>query len=141
MTTTGYADHSDFALIPALKRLVPREIDAFFEFDHAAFRTDGAIPLKIRELIAVAIALTTQCEYCIDVHTARAISAGASREELAEAAVVAAAVRAGGALAHALLSLKLADRAPLERSSAGADPSLRLDVDGLDDRPPASSTL
>jgi AhpD family alkylhydroperoxidase len=109
MSTTGYADGSDFALIPALKQLAPREIDAFFQFDHAAFRADGAIPPKIRELIAVAVALTTQCEYCIDVHTSRAI--GASREELAEAAVVAAAVRAGGALAHALLALKLADRA------------------------------
>jgi AhpD family alkylhydroperoxidase len=108
---TGYADSSDFALIPALKQLAPREIDAFFQFDHAAFLADGVIPLKVRELIAVAVALTTQCEYCIDVHTTRAISAGASREELAEAAVVAAAVRAGGALAHALLSLKLADRA------------------------------
>jgi AhpD family alkylhydroperoxidase len=101
-------------LIPALKQLAPREIDAFFQFDHAAFRADGAIPPKVRELIAVAVALTaltTQCEYCIDVHTGRALGAGASREELAEAAVVAAAVRAGGALAHALLSLKLADRA------------------------------
>jgi AhpD family alkylhydroperoxidase len=111
MPTTGYADASDFALIPRIKQLAPREIDAFFQFDHAAFRADGAIPLKIRELIAVAVALTTQCEYCIDVHTGRALAAGASREELAEAAAVAAAVRAGGAMAHALLSLKLADRA------------------------------
>jgi AhpD family alkylhydroperoxidase len=111
MPATHYADGSDFALIPALKQLAPREIDAFFAFDHAAFRADGVIPPKIRELIAVAVALTTQCEYCIDVHTGRALGAGASREELAEAAVVAAAVRAGGTLAHALLSLKLADRA------------------------------
>ena len=111
MPATTYADATDLALIPALKRLAPREIDAFFQFDHAAFRDDGVIPLKVRELIAVAVALTTQCEYCIDVHTGRAIGAGASRAELAEAAVVAAAVRAGGALAHALLSLKLADTA------------------------------
>jgi alkylhydroperoxidase/carboxymuconolactone decarboxylase family protein YurZ len=59
VTTTGYAERSDFALIPALKQLAPREIDAFFQFDHAAFRADGAIPPKIRELIAVAVALTT----------------------------------------------------------------------------------
>jgi AhpD family alkylhydroperoxidase len=110
MTTTGYAERSDFALIPALQQLAPREIDAFFQFDHAAFRADGALPLKVRELIAVAVALTTQCEYCIDVHTGRALGAGASREELAEAAAVAAAVRAGGTLAHALLALKLAER-------------------------------
>jgi AhpD family alkylhydroperoxidase len=111
MPMTSYADAADFELIPALKQLAPRETDAFFQFDHAAFRADGAIPLKTRELIAVAVALTTQCAYCIDVHTGRALGAGASREELAEAAAVAAAVRAGGALAHALLSLKLANRA------------------------------
>src|SRR5438477_12904421 len=98
MPTTGYADGSDLALIPALKQLAPSEMDGFFQFDHAAFRAGGAIPLKIRELIAVAVALTTQCEYCIDVHTGRALGAGATREELAEAAAVAAAVRAGGAL-------------------------------------------
>ena len=107
---TTYADATDFALIPALKALAPREIDGFFQFDHAAFRADGNLAPKIRELIAVAVALTTQCEYCIDVHTGRALGAGASREELAEAAAVAAAVRAGGTLAHALLALKLADR-------------------------------
>jgi len=75
MITTGYAERSDFALIPALKRLAPREIDAFFQFDHAALRADGVIPPKVRELIAVAVALTTQCEYCIDVHTGRALGA------------------------------------------------------------------
>jgi AhpD family alkylhydroperoxidase len=110
MPETTYADASDLALIPALKQLAPREIDSFIAFDHTAFRSDGAIPLKFRELIAIAVALTTQCEYCIDVHTGRALRAGASREELAEAAVVAAAVRAGGALAHTLLALKLANR-------------------------------
>jgi alkylhydroperoxidase/carboxymuconolactone decarboxylase family protein YurZ len=57
--TATYADRSDLALIPALKQLALREIDAFFQFDHAAFRGDGEIPLKIRELIAVAVALTT----------------------------------------------------------------------------------
>jgi len=113
MPATNYADATDFALIPALKQRAPREIDAFLQFDHTAFRADGVIPVKTRELIAVAVALTTQCAYCIDVHTSRALRAGASREELAEAAVVAAAVRAGGALAHGLLSLKLADRAGL----------------------------
>ena len=105
---TRYADRTDLALIPALTAAAPREIDAFMAFDHAAFRSDGAIPIKFRELIALAVALTTQCEYCIDVHSGRATKAGASEQELAEAAAVAAAVRAGGALAHGLHALKLA---------------------------------
>lgn len=43
----------------------------------------GIIPTKIRELIALAVALTTQCAYCIDVHVKGAKRAGASIEELA----------------------------------------------------------
>jgi AhpD family alkylhydroperoxidase len=67
------------------------------------------VPRKYRELIALGVALTTQCSYCIDVHTRHAREHGVTREELAEAAFVAAAVRAGGTLAHSLLALRLFD--------------------------------
>jgi AhpD family alkylhydroperoxidase len=70
---------------------------------------DGAIPRKYRELIVLGVAFTTQCGYCIDTHTRQARDAGASKEEIAETAFVAAAVRAGGTLAHALLSLRVAE--------------------------------
>lgn len=49
----------------------------------------------------MAVALVTQCPYCIDVHAAAARKSGATDEELAEAAFVAAAIKAGGALTHA----------------------------------------
>ena len=61
---------------------------------------DGAIPKKYKELIAIAVALTTQCPYCIEVHRTAALAAGASEQELAETAFVAAALRAGAALTH-----------------------------------------
>lgn len=73
---------------------------AFWAFDKAAF-ADGAIDGKTKQLIALGVALTTQCPYCIDLHTQAARDAGANDEELAEAAVVAAAIRAGGAITHA----------------------------------------
>lgn len=73
---------------------------SFIAFDQAAM-ADGALSKKHKELIAVAVALATQCPYCIDVHSAAARKAGASEEELAEAAFVAAAIKAGGALTHA----------------------------------------
>jgi AhpD family alkylhydroperoxidase len=42
---------------------------------------EGAIPVKYKELIAVAVALTTQCPYCVDdVHTGNARKAGATEE-------------------------------------------------------------
>jgi AhpD family alkylhydroperoxidase len=80
--------------------LAPEVTKAFWAFDKAAVG-DGAIPVKYKELIALAVALTTQCPYCIDVHAGNARKAGATGAELAEAAMVAAALRAGAAVAHA----------------------------------------
>ena len=50
--------------------------------------------------MAIAVALTTQCVYCLEFHRAPAVKAGATEEELAEATFVAAALRAGGAVTH-----------------------------------------
>jgi alkylhydroperoxidase/carboxymuconolactone decarboxylase family protein YurZ len=45
--------------------------------------------------------LTTQCPYCIELHAKAARDAGATDEQLAETAMVAAAIRAGGAVTNA----------------------------------------
>ncbi len=73
---------------------------AFWEFNTQAM-APGALDAKTKELIALGVALTTQCIYCIELHTQAARKAGATDAELAEAALVAAALRAGGALTHA----------------------------------------
>ena len=79
--------------------LAPNVMKAFWAFDQAAV-APGAIPVMYKELIAVAVALTTQCPYCIDIHTANARKAGATEAELVEAAMVAASLRAGAAVTH-----------------------------------------
>jgi len=79
--------------------LAPDAWKGFVEFDKAAM-SDGAIPAKTKELIAVAVAMTTQCPYCIEIHGKRAKAAGCTEAELAEAILVAAALRAGGAVTH-----------------------------------------
>ncbi|MFB9269669.1 carboxymuconolactone decarboxylase family protein [Bradyrhizobium erythrophlei] len=109
---TDYQSRNDIQAVPALIALAPAEGQAFVAFNHAAKRTDGAIPRKYRELIALGVALTTQCAYCIDVHTRHARAHGLTKEELAEAAFIAAAVRAGGTLAHSLMALRLFEEAP-----------------------------
>jgi AhpD family alkylhydroperoxidase len=106
-----YHHHGDLSLIPELKKLDGPGFDGFVALDKTVGRTDGAVPSKYRELIAIGIALTTQCPYCLDVHTANAKKAGATREELAETVHIAAALRAGAALTHGLLALKLYDKA------------------------------
>lgn len=90
--------------IKKLNELAPEVMKAFWAFDKLAV-ADGAIPVKYKELIAVAVALTTQCPYCVDIHNNNARTAGATDAEIAEAAMVAAALRAGGAVTHATHAL------------------------------------
>ena len=90
--------------IKKMDALAPNVMSAFWAFDKAAV-ADGAIPVKYKELIALAVALTTQCPYCIDIHSANARRAGVSDAEMAEAAMVAAALRAGAAITHATHAL------------------------------------
>ena len=85
-----------------IKRLdenAPASMQAFWAFDKAAMAA-GAIPVKYKELMAIAVAFTTQCPYCIQIHTDRARKAGATDPEIAEAVVLAAALRAGAAITH-----------------------------------------
>src|SRR5207244_12087663 len=89
----------NLAKIKKMDELAPQVMKAFWAFDKAA-TADGAIPVKYKELIAVAVAVTTQCPYCIDFHTKEARKAGATDEELAEAILVSAALRAGGSVTH-----------------------------------------
>ena len=90
--------------IKKLNALAPDAMKAFWAFDKLAV-AEGVIPVKYKELIAVAVALTTQCPYCIDIHSGNARKAGATEAEIAEAAIVAAALRAGAAVTHATHAL------------------------------------
>lgn len=87
------------------KELAPGPYDAFTAFSKAVF-AEGALPEKTKQLIAVAVAHTTQCPYCIDGHTKLAKRKGATPEEIMEAVWVAAEMRAGGAYAHSTLALR-----------------------------------
>jgi AhpD family alkylhydroperoxidase len=105
-----YHDPEDLKLLPELKKLAPDEFKGFVALDAIVSKEDGKIPRKYRELIALAVACTTQCPYCLDVHARNAKQAGATREEVAEAAFLAAALRAGAAVTHGALALKLFDQ-------------------------------
>ena len=86
------------------KELAPEINDAFERFSREVFKA-GALPEKTKQLIAVAVAHTTQCPYCIAGHTRLAKRRGASDEEIMEAIWVAAEMRAGGAYAHSTIAL------------------------------------
>jgi AhpD family alkylhydroperoxidase len=94
----------NLAKLKKMNDLAPEVLKAFWAFDKAAV-AEGAIPVKYKELIAIAVAVTTQCPYCIDIHANNARKAGASEAEIVEATMVAAALRAGGAVTHATHAL------------------------------------
>jgi AhpD family alkylhydroperoxidase len=98
-------DMKNLKKFPKLGELAPEAFEAFVAFDEAVVKY-GVIPLKYKELMAVAVALTTQCPYCIEIHTKKAKAAGATEQELAETTLVAAALRAGGAVTHGLHTLE-----------------------------------
>src|SRR5579885_2892173 len=85
--------------LPGLGKLAAEATSAFWAYDKAAL-AEGVIPKKYKELMAIAVALTTQCSYCIEVHRQAAVKAGVTEQELAEAIHVAAALRAGAAITH-----------------------------------------
>jgi len=101
-----YHARKDLALFKEMRNLAPADFDAWLNLNNITARAGGAVPVKYRELIAVAVATTTQCPYCIEVHAKAAKAAGASRAELVEAAFIAAALRAGGAATHGAMALK-----------------------------------
>ena len=89
------------------QELAPEIGDAFKQFSARVFAA-GALDEKTKQLIAVAVAHTTQCPYCIRGHTKAALRKGATEHELMEAVWVAAEMRAGGAYAHSALMLDAA---------------------------------
>lgn len=84
--------------------LAPESMKAWRDFSKSVF-TEGELPEKTKQLIAVAVAHVTQCPYCIRSHTKDAKRKGASSEEIMEAIWIAAEMRAGAAVAHSALAL------------------------------------
>ena len=92
-------DMSNVKKLKKYAELVPAAWQGFLAFDRAVM-AEGAIPARTKELIALAVAMTTQCAYCLELHTKAAKKAGCSEAEIAEAVMVAAALRAGAAVTH-----------------------------------------
>ena len=81
-----------------LKRLNP---DAVRGYQTLSAATNGKLDEKTRQLISLAVAVTTHCDGCIVIHTDAALKAGATREEIAESLGVAISMNAGAALVYA----------------------------------------
>jgi AhpD family alkylhydroperoxidase len=98
-------DMKNLGEFKTLEANAPEALKAFWAFDKAAM-ADGAIPSKYKELMALAVAFTTQCPYCIEIHAKKAREAGGSDQEISEVVAIAAALRAGAAMTHGTHAFK-----------------------------------
>ena len=106
-----YHDPADVKRLKEMRTLAPADFEAWAGLNRIVARTDGAIPRKHREIIAVGVAVAIQCPFCMEAHAKAAKAAGATREEITEAIFVASAIRAGAATTHGAMALKFFDSA------------------------------
>ena len=104
-----YHDPADVKRLKDMRTLAPADYEAWVNLNRIVARTDGALPRKYRELLAVGVAVAIQCPFCIEAHAKGARAAGATREEIVEATFVASAIRAGAATMHGTMALKFFD--------------------------------
>jgi AhpD family alkylhydroperoxidase len=83
----------------------PEYMKTFNAFSTAVFKS-GAIDVKTKELISVAIGVYSRCEYCIVYHVYNAFKVGATKEEILEAGLVSGAFAGGAGVAYSVTLLK-----------------------------------
>jgi 4-carboxymuconolactone decarboxylase len=96
-----YYDVHDLARFPEIGANAPALAKKFFEWYSAVF-VDGALYAREKSLIALAVAHSVQCPYCIDAYSKDALEKGADLDQMTEAVHVAAAIRGGASLVHGI---------------------------------------
>ena len=87
----------------------PAVMKAFSGLHKAAVAT-GSLDTKTKELMALAISITTRCDDCIAHHTHDALEAGATRDEIAEAIGVAVLMGGGPSMLYAAHAIEALDQ-------------------------------
>lgn len=90
--------------IPEFGKLTPDSVKGYMTLSDAN-KAHSKLGDKMRELISIAVAVTTRCDGCITFHTDAALKAGASKEEIAEALGVAMAMNTGAAFVYSLRAM------------------------------------
>lgn len=103
---SNYYEEKDLADFPNIGEYAPEAGKKFFEY-YGEATGDGVLSVREKALIALVVAATQKCPYCIDAYTNQCLSLGVSREEMMEALHVGAAMSAGIVLAHATQMRKI----------------------------------
>lgn len=99
-----YYNRDDLKKFGSIAEGSPELAKKFFDWYGAVFQ-DGALTEREKSLIALAVAHTVQCSYCIDAYTQACLEKGSDLEEMTEAIHVAAAIRGGASLVHGVQML------------------------------------
>ena len=102
--------------IGELGKLSPDSVGGYVMASGAGAKT-GHLGEKTRQLISLAVAVTTRCDGCISVHSQKAVENGATKDEVAEALGVAIAMNAGAALGYSARALDAVDEVVSERKA------------------------
>jgi alkylhydroperoxidase/carboxymuconolactone decarboxylase family protein len=96
-----YYHPPDLAKFAEVGKDAPELWEKFLGWYNAVF-AEGALTEREKALIALAVSHAVQCPYCIDAYTTGSLEKGATPDQMTEAVHVAAAIRGGASLVHAV---------------------------------------
>ena len=106
----SYYEEADLGRFPDVARFRKELMDRFFAWYEDATAEEGALSRREKALIALALAHSERCPYCIDAWTEKCLEAGADPDQMTEAVHVAASMQAGVTLVHAVQMHNRMDR-------------------------------
>ncbi len=109
---SDYYEHDDLKKFAEIGKDAPELAQKFFDYYGAVF-AEGELSAREKALIALAVAHTVQCPYCIDAYTTSCLEKGSNLGEMTEAVHVANAIRGGASLVHGIQMRKLAEKVSL----------------------------
>jgi alkylhydroperoxidase/carboxymuconolactone decarboxylase family protein len=105
----SYYDRKDLARFQEIGKDAPQLAQKFFDYYSAVF-AEGELTEREKSLIALAVAHTVQCPYCIDAYTQACLEKGSNLAEMTEAVHVVNAIRGGASLIHGIQMRKIAEQ-------------------------------
>jgi alkylhydroperoxidase/carboxymuconolactone decarboxylase family protein len=104
---SDYYEECDLERFPEVGKHRPDLYDSFMNY-YQGVMASGALTVREKALIALAVAHAVQCPYCIDAYTRASLEAGSNLEEMTEAVHVATAIKGGATLVHGIQMLNAA---------------------------------
>jgi AhpD family alkylhydroperoxidase len=92
--------------LPKLQQAIPEVTADFTKKLMPDALKDGALTTKVKELIALGIAVCATCDYCIAIHVKKCFDAGATKDEIAEVLGVAILMGGGPALTYSTFAMQ-----------------------------------